>query len=273
MGGKVLIRINEYERFGWTEDFYWVPPSGGAVWTKVLADAWAARRARCLDSHATILDVRYSDDDNPRQVTSFSQDLPGALGAGIISTQDGDVSMVAVQVDFKAGVSGTRHMLQRGLVDGDVVNGKLTYAISGIAPFTDYWKWIRDTSNFGIKSYTKNDHYPIATIDGATGTLTVQSVGGFLPVYAPGRVIVIKSRVAGNGCKIVWTGRIKAKTGDAVYTLVNWKKGNASGGVVYSTDPVYTKITSYSPASPPYAHTRRTGPPFGQSRGRRSRTC
>lgn len=273
MAGKVLMRINEYDRYGWTEDFYWIAPSGGVVWSKALADAWAAQRARCLDSHATILDVRFSDVDNPRQVTSFSQDLPGALGAGIISQSDGDVSMVAVQVDFKAGLAGTRHMLQRGLVDGDVVNGKLTYALSGIAPFTNYWKWIRDNSNFAIRSFTKNDLYPVISVDGSSGVVTIGALAGVFPIYAPGRHIVIRSRVSGNGCKIVWNGRIKARLSDSTYSLVNWRKGNSSGGTINSVDELYTTISSYSPASPPYAHTRRTGPPFGQSRGRRSRTC
>jgi len=261
---KFTWLINWQERAGFTEAFY--KTIGGTIvpaQIETLARGWATKRAACLTVDARILSCRVSDVLNPRRVQIVNIGLQGTAGIGILlDVFHPDVVNVCQFITFNSAGESPRYYHQRGLPDGDVVDGKVTFAENGRAIYNRFWNFMV-TNDWEMRDFTKSNMKTVASIDGVSKEATLTNAAGF----AEGDLILIQTRQAGNGLKRSWQGKISYING-VILGLKGYRFGDCSGGQVWKLTATYPVLSSFALPEPNWARTRQTGRPFGLPRGR-----
>ncbi len=265
------LLINWGSRSGFSEEFTFespTTPSPGSQ-TDVVATALGNARAGCLTRAARIVGCRVFDPFLPRVVRPVRLDLPGVLGSSIspLGNTGPDPATTARLIRFTASNGSTRNYLMRGLPDGDVQDGRFTAAASGHGPYESFLNLVGGpTSRILSNSLTLLGDF--GSITGSTGFLS----GPLGVVYTANQLILVKTRVAGHGCRIYWIGRTASGgTGNAV--LRGWHRGNTEGGQVFAVSRVLVSVSTRTSPVPDYTRTRATGKPFFLPRGRRASSC
>jgi len=263
---KFTLLINWGETAGWTETFYRFGTGAQVNDTQTISQATAIVNARALvlTPFATIVGVRASAVDAPKIVQLIKFNTKGQ-NTGTFTSPGPDIVNVAILATMSSSAGGKRKFLQRGLIDNDVVNGQITLASSGVGIFTTWFNFLGDGS-FRIRDLVPGPNIGIDNINGATGVLT-KTVAGDVNV---GDLIVVKTRVAGGGKRVYWTGTVKLVDGVAI-TLNKWTWGNCTGGTFSVNTVQYGAVPAFTVPFPQRARTRQTGRPFDLLRGRQAK--
>jgi len=264
MANKYTMMFNWQDSRGWTESFYAIssqtPSSPAAV---EYARDLAAKRLPTLTAGAILLAVRISDYNNPRIINKIEIGRYGTSGKKRESTPGPDVVNLAALVNFYGGNGERRSFLQRGLCDGDVVDGELTFAATGRRPFDTFWGHV--VERYGLEDTTNGEFHNIETV-GQDGMVTTANAHGL----EAGDYVSIITRTAGNGLKVRVRGIVETVAADDVFFLKNWKYGTCSTGKMCKLTYTINAFSSYALSQPALCRTRQTGRPFGLLRGRQS---
>lgn len=262
---KFTFGFNWETRAGWTENWYRAyggTPSRDAIQADVLA--YCNRRARMLVRGAKIEYCRVSDVATPRKVMMFSLRFNGTLGripdGG--APPDDDVPNLGQLVKFTSTGQEDRYAIFRGLDDRDIVSGIIDYGQNGRGA-TNLFCAFLIAQNWLMRDMQKSLRRELVGIDGATGVITAAAALG----YAENDIVVVQTRIAGNGKKLRWQGKIINVNG-ATGKLKNYKWGDTEGGEIHKLTALYPNFTDFQFPGPNYARTRQTGRPSPLSRGR-----
>jgi len=264
MALKFIFRFNWYGSRGWSETFY-SGDSGGpnSAVAEAKARGFARMRTGCLAAGSTLLGVSIADPIDPRNSKTIALNLPGVLGGGILQTPSPDVANIAILNNLQSASGTRRSYLQRGLDDGDVVNGVVTYARNGAGSFNAFWQYISTNDSFALRNTTPGTPIEIDNVNG-DGLMTTTTDHGL----SVGDRVLVKTQTIGNGPKIRWYGVVRLVPLATAAYLKGWKRGEAEGGEVQDVTITYESITSFATATPNLARTRQTGHPFGLVAGR-----
>jgi hypothetical protein len=263
---KMTFLVNFQDRAGWSETHYrtlsGIPDLGDGNIARIVR-ATATRRAGCLSGRCSIRACRVSYTDTPASVRLVQINQPGALINNALTTNGGpDVPNVSLLTTL-VGTNGTRRAyFLRGLADGDVVDAQVTFARFGQGPYTAWFNELA-AGQYNIRDQVNGVATGVVSIAGSTGIMTTVGPTG----YPADQVVLVKTRNAGNGKRITWTGRAFSNDGVSVQ-LRNWRYGNAEGGTIRALTTVFRQITDAVQNEPRWARTRKTGRPGDLSRGR-----
>jgi hypothetical protein len=262
---KFQLLINWKQTAGWSEIYYKqisdsdVGPNAQIAVGRDLAQ----RRALVLTPVATIVGVRCTNVLFPRVTTLARLGIKGQ-NTQLLSTSGPDVVNVAILATMSSSLGGKRQFLMRGLLDDDVVDGEITLAQSGVGIFTTWFNFL-GSGSFRIRDLQPGVAKPIGAVDGGSGIIDCSAAADF----AVGDLVSLKTRTAGAGKKVDWTGLVLS-TGVGVVQLKNYKWGNAFGGTLTKQEVAYGTIGRFTVPFPQRARTRQTGRPFDLLRGRAS---
>lgn len=268
MALRFQMKINWGEVAGWTEEFYTnstLPPSDPT--SQAAALLMAQSRAGCLTRNARVAAVIVTDPFNPRLSRAYAANYQGLLGASTLPAGGADAPFVAVQINLYTDGSSKRQYLMRGLPDGDVVGGIITFASSGEAPYT-LWRSLITGGSAGIGLWNYDAGLPttVNTVSGS-GLMTILNDG---PAPSRGNFVYVSARVVGNGARIRQIARVQSVVTATTMQLRPWTNGNCDGNFVRVVDYGYKDITSADYLVPNRAKYRKTGKPFGLYRGKAS---
>ena len=258
-------QVSAFKTAGWSELFYKQVSDSDVGPNALLAVGrdLAQRRALVLTPVANIVGLRATNVAFPRITTLQRLNIQGQ-NTQILSSSGPDVVNVAVLATMSSSLGGKRQYLMRGLLDDDVVDGNITMAQSGIGIFTTWFNYL-GSGSFRIRDLQPGTPFPIGAVDGGTGIVDCSAAAGF----APGDLVTLKTRTAGAGKKVNWTG-VLLSTGPLVVQLKNYKWGNAFGGTITKQAVAYGDVARFTVPFPQRARTRQTGRPFDLLRGRAS---
>jgi len=262
---KLQLLINWKQTAGWSE-IYYKQVSGSDVGPNAMLAVGrdlAQRRSLVLTPVATIVGLRATNVDFPR-VTTLQRLAIAGQNTQVLSSSGPDVVNVAILATMSSSLGGKRQFLMRGLLDDDVVDGNITLAQSGVGIFTTWFNFL-GSGNFKIRDLQPGTPRPIGAVDGGTGIVDCSAAADF----AVGDLVTLKSRTAGAGKKVNWTGLVLS-TGPLVVQLKNYKWGNAFGGTLTKQTVAYGDVARFTVPFPQRARTRQTGRPFDLLRGRAS---
>lgn len=268
MALRFQMKINWGDVAGWTEEFYvdsTLPPASPAI--QAAMRLMALQRAGCLTRNARIVALIASDPLNPRIAAQTSVNFPGALGESSLPAGGADAPFVALKVNLITDGSSRRSYLMRGLPDGDVVGGIVTFAASTRPPYQNWFDFITGTTNgLGLWNGSNGAPASIKTLNGQ-GILTLFDDG---PMPVAGNNLYISTQVVGNGAKIRQIAKVVSVTPDGKIRLRPWTNGDCTDGFVYTVDYSWRDISILTLDSPNRARFRKTGRPFGLYRGKAS---
>jgi len=263
---KAQLLINWGSVAGWSE-IYYKELSGGTVPISEQVEFGvdiARRRALVLTPKCMILAVRLTDVALPRVTTLRRLAIPGQ-NTQILSSSGPDIPNVAILATMSSSAGGKRQFLQRGLLDDDVVDGYITLAQSGTGIFTTWFNHLGNGS-YRIRDLVPGTPRAVASVDGATGIVSCAEAATF----AQNDLVSLKSRTAGNGKRVYWTGRVLG-VGPGIVQLANFKWGNTTGGTLTKQTITWGVVGRFAVPFPQRARTRQTGRPFDLLRGRVTR--
>lgn len=262
---KFQLLINWKQTAGWSE-IYYKYTSGGDVSGNALLEVGrdlARRRSLVLTPVARIVGLRATNTDFPK-VTYLQRLAIQGQNTQILSSSGPDVVNVAILATMNSSLGGKRQFLMRGLLDDDVVDGEITLAQSGVGIFTTWFNFL-GSGSFRIRDLQPGTAFPIGDVDGGTGIVDCAAAASF----AAGDLVVLKTRNAGAGKRVNWTGRVLG-VGPATVQLANYSWGNAFGGTLTKQTLAFGEIGRFTVPFPQRARTRQTGRPFDLLRGRAS---
>jgi len=263
---KMTMRINWGTSAGWSETVYISGSSPSDTAVGMFASRWAIIRASCLTRNAEVLDVVATQEGAPGQSVIYTRAFPGALGDATLAGKGADVASVSLQLNLRAGATAKRQYMLRGLPDADVVGGLVTYAGSGILPYTNYRAFL--LGNFApvnIKDRTSLAPSPLIGVSG-TGLVTVD---GAFAVFV-GDWVYIRTQVTGGGPRVPALCRVMSVNADDTFRVRPWTNGTCTGGTIRKVTYAYNPITDAAAPFPNRAKNRKVGRPFGSSRGKRA---
>lgn len=262
---KYTFLFDWQSRAGWTETFYKETASStGQQIAGINADSWAAARARCLTAAASIIAVRVTPTNDPRNTTLFSIKKKGALGQGLILNNISPDVVNDAQLTTLTSTSGVkRQYLIRGMDDNDIENGLITYGANGIAVMNRFLNFLVN-QGWAMRDFVSSGQVAMTALDGATGIVTCDPIAGL----GVGDIVVVNGRHVGNGKKVRWQGKVKT-FGAGTITLKGYKFGSLAGpGTIEKITANYPTFQSHFEPDPNWARTRQTGRPFNLPRGR-----
>lgn len=262
---KFQLLINWKQTAGWSEIYYKqvsdsdVGPNAQLAVGRDLAQ----RRALVLTPVARIIGLRATNVAFPK-VTTLQRLAIQGQNTQLLSTSGPDVVNIAILATMSSSLGGKRQFLMRGLLDDDVVDGDITLAQSGVGIFTTWFNFL-GSGSFRIRDLQPGTPLPIGAVDGGTGIVDCSGAAAF----AVDDLVTLKTRVAGGGKRIDWTGRVLS-TGPAVVQLRNYRWGNAFGGTLTKQTLAFGDVARFTVPFPQRARTRQTGRPFDLLRGRQA---
>jgi hypothetical protein len=263
---KVTLLFQFQDKYGWSESFY-----TNRTWSSINSDpvkpyvlALAAKRAGCLSIVGSVIAARVSDVANPNAIRLLSFNVPGTR-TGIIDNSNPDVANLAPLAVMSSVSGAKRSYFLRGLIDQDVVNGQFTATFSGPAPYNT---WLQEiTSNtYCIRDLVPAGNVGVTTISGITG----QCVNADPTAFKVGDLVRVRTRVAGGGKKVYWTGKVLFVGVNSI-NLKGWKWGDCEGGTISPLGVTYSPVNPILWVIPQRCRTRQTGRVFGLPRGRASK--
>jgi hypothetical protein len=261
---KHTLMFNWGENRGWTESFYsQASGSPSSAQSVQYAKDLAAKRLPTLTTGATLLAVRISDWENPRIINKIEIDRVGTAGKRRLETPGPDVVNLALLVNLYGASGERRSFLQRGLCDGDVIDGYVTFSHTGRRPYDAFWDHL--VERYSIQDTVNGEFKVVETVAG-DGMVTTAVPHGL----TAGDRFKIQTRTAGNGLKVNATGIVETVAADDVFFARQWAYGTCTGGKVCQMTRFLESFSSYSLSQPAYCRTRQTGRPFGLLRGRQS---
>lgn len=261
---RLVLRFTNYrgER-SFTEQFYLDLSSFAnvaAIPNNVIQNI---ANARCLALAGLNLlpFVRVNEVNTPKIVRNFDTNQIGVLG-GMLNPDAQDVVNIARMSRVTSANGAKMNYLQRGVADGDVVAGKLTFDQNGPGPYNDWLAYLK-TRPLQLRSSVFSAPKTINSI--VPGVIAFSDPTA---TYAPGTTLNIRTVVVGPGPKINVRVKVTASVPGSV-NVARWIWGNCTGGNARAIDYTYSNIIS-AVAVDNTARTRKTGGPFSRFRGRRS---
>lgn len=242
---------------GWSESFFSAETNLAVVLTRL--QSLAGLRAQLLGSGNSIIGLRASQVDPAGAAQVKAVAIPGTSGAAR------DAVFVAVQIVISAGTVNRRQFLLRGVPDATVTNGIYTGGGLFDAAMANYLNTLI-SQQWQLRVVDKsNEIFKVLSVD-AAGLVTTLDPTGW---------------AVNNRIKFFRTSDTLFRNVGGVYVvtavpttntfqLLGWPAGRVvSFGQARKQVIGYLNITSYQ--IPGAVHSRKTGRPFGQPRGRVAR--
>jgi len=273
---RVVFRFNWRSVAGWSEEIFLTTVSSfSQPAINPFVQNYKALRCAFLNSHSLLLDAVCNDVEDPTTTITIGLNAPGVTGTGgpLPASLTGDDPVFAcarVKVNAPGGKPRVYHF--RGLADGDVEDGYITWRYTGAAAFNDFVAGLVQ-GTAGIQRAVFDPS--VNVVNNLTAIPDTFAVEGLPDDIGVGDLVRIQTQVVGNGPKIYYTGRVTSFTdvpssSTDLVQVTGWRHGLCSGGKLSLYEYLYPNQASYALYSPNYCSYKKTGRAFTPFRGRAS---
>jgi len=272
---RFVNRFNWRNVAGWTEEVFYESPN--ALDSPIIPpyiQLRAAARAGFLSKDCTIDDCLVNDVKAPAFTRTILLNVKGVTGpGGPTADHDSETPLAAVRAKVSSAGGPPRVYHFRGLADDDVKNGVVTWGRTGEAAFNTYMASLANGVGECTQSFAAGASKAVITNEASEPELF--NVSGIPTDLAIKDIVRIKTRVAGNGPRIYYTGRVTRIDPAGVSTtprikVAGWSHGSCVGGEIARLTPGYYLQNSWSVYTPNYVVYKKTGKAFSPFRGRAS---